>query len=188
MLYVIIIQELTGYCYISHKLFSRIITNWAKSLTNHFLRSWQVELSTWVVKIWNQPIQKRSCFWYRKICSFNLLLWGLNFVLRYLMSSVLRKFHGPGMCRNRPGIIPMLATTFLSSVYISWDDISPHFPDYFWHNLSSNKAQTVKIVIRNTLILYAIKIICIYINEQVVSIFSYNLRSDSELGRCHLSW
>ena len=26
------------------------------------LRSWQVELSTWVVKIRNQPIQKRSCF------------------------------------------------------------------------------------------------------------------------------
>ena len=63
------------------------------------------------------------------------------------------------MCRNRPGIVPMLATTFLSSVYISWDDISPHFPDDFWCNLSSNKAQTDSIVIKNTLILYAIKLI-----------------------------
>ena len=42
------------------------------------LRSWQIELSTWVVKIQNQPIQKRSCFWYRKLCAFNLLSWGLN--------------------------------------------------------------------------------------------------------------
>ena len=40
------------------------------------LRSWQVELSTWAVKIRNQPTQKRSCFWYRKLCAFNLLTWG----------------------------------------------------------------------------------------------------------------
>ena len=38
-------------------------------------------------KIRNQPIQKRSCFWYRKLCAFNLLSWGLNVVLRYLSSS-----------------------------------------------------------------------------------------------------
>ena len=30
------------------------------------------------VKIRNQPIQKRSCFWYRKLCAFNLLIWGAN--------------------------------------------------------------------------------------------------------------
>ena len=40
-----------------------------------------------VDKIRNQPIQKRSCFWYRKLCAFNLLSWGLNVVLRYLTSS-----------------------------------------------------------------------------------------------------
>ena len=51
------------------------------------LRSWQVELSTWAVKIRNQPIPKRSCFWYRKLCACNLLTWGLNVVLRYLTSS-----------------------------------------------------------------------------------------------------
>ena len=39
------------------------------------------------------------------------------------------------------GIVPMLAT-FLCSVYIYWDDILSHFPDDFWRNLSSNKAQT----------------------------------------------
>ena len=39
------------------------------------------------------------------------------------------------------GIVPMLAT-FLCSVYIYWDDILSHFPDEFWRNLSSNKAQT----------------------------------------------
>ena len=51
------------------------------------LRSWHVELSTWAVKIRNKPIQKRSCFWYRKLCACNLLTWGLNVVLRYLTSS-----------------------------------------------------------------------------------------------------
>ena len=47
-------------------------------------RGWAVNLS---VKIRNQPIQKQSCFWYRKLCAFNLLSWGLNVVLRYLTSS-----------------------------------------------------------------------------------------------------
>ena len=54
---------------------------------------------------------------------------------------MLLKFYGPGMCRNRPGIVPILAT-FLCSVYIYWDDILSHFPDDFWRNLSSNKART----------------------------------------------
>ena len=36
MLYVIIIQVLTGYCLISHQLFSRTITNRAESLRNYF--------------------------------------------------------------------------------------------------------------------------------------------------------
>ena len=34
----------------------------------------------------NQPIQKRSCFWHRKLYAWNLT-WGLNVVLRYLTSS-----------------------------------------------------------------------------------------------------
>ena len=36
MLYVIIIQELTGYCKTSHQLFNRTITNRAESLRNYF--------------------------------------------------------------------------------------------------------------------------------------------------------
>ena len=51
------------------------------------LHNWQVELSTLTVKIRNQPIQKRSCFWYRKLCAFNLLTWRLNVLLRYSISS-----------------------------------------------------------------------------------------------------
>ena len=39
------------------------------------------------------------------------------------------------------GIVPILAI-FLCSVYIYWDDILSHFPDDFWRNLCSNKAQT----------------------------------------------
>ena len=39
------------------------------------------------VKIRNQPIQKRSCFWYHKLCAFNFLTWRLNVVLGYLTSS-----------------------------------------------------------------------------------------------------
>ena len=45
------------------------------------------------------------------------------------------------MGQEYAGIVPMLAT-FLCSVYIYWDDILSHFPDDFWRNLSSNKAQT----------------------------------------------
>ena len=45
------------------------------------------ELLSWAVKFQNQPIQKRSCFWYRKVCACNLLTWGLNVVLRYFTSS-----------------------------------------------------------------------------------------------------
>ena len=38
-------------------------------------------------QIRNQPIQKRTSFWYRKLCAFSLLIWGLNVVLRYLTNS-----------------------------------------------------------------------------------------------------
>ena len=61
-----------------------------------------------------------------------------------------------------------------------------HSPNDFWRNLSSNKAQTDQIVNQKHLsMLYAIKIKCININEQVVSIFSRNLRSDPERERRH---
>ena len=45
------------------------------------------------------------------------------------------------MGQDCAGIVPMLAT-FLSSVYIYWEDILSHFHDDFWRNLSSNKAHT----------------------------------------------
>ena len=107
MLYVIIIhvQKLTGYCEISHQLFSRTITNQAESLRNYF-----AQLTGWAVKLScqnpNQPIQKRSCFWCRKLCAFNLLSWGINVVLKYSTSSdfCVALFYGPGMCRNRPDV------------------------------------------------------------------------------------
>ena len=122
------------------------------------LRSWQVELSTWVVKIRNQQIQKRSCFWYRKLCAFNVL----NVVFRYLMSSdFVLKFFGPGMCRNRPGIVPMLATTFLCSVYISV--LRRYFAPLPWRFLAQPELQQgsdrLNCNQKHFLILYAIKLI-----------------------------
>ena len=50
------------------------------------------QLTGWAVNFSCQnpkpaAIQKRSCFWYRKLCAFNPLSWGLNVVLRYLTSS-----------------------------------------------------------------------------------------------------
>ena len=74
--------------------------------------------------------------------------------------------------QNRPDV-----GNILCSVYIYWD-----FPDDFWCNLSSNKAQdSLNCNQKHFLLLYAMQINCIYINEQVASIFSCNLRSDSEL-------
>ena len=75
------------------------------------LRSWQVELSPWAVKIRNQPIQKRSCFSYCKLYACNLLTWGLNVVLRYLTSLY---FCAAKIlwASNVPGSYPMLTTSF----------------------------------------------------------------------------
>ena len=42
------------------------------------------------------------------------------------------------MCRNRPDV----ANIFMQCLHLYWDDILSHFPDDFWRNLSSNKAQT----------------------------------------------
>ena len=116
-------------------------------------------LSTWVVKIQNQQIQKRSCFWYCKLCAFNLLSWGLNVVLKYLTSSdfcvaqILWARNMPESSRfwqhfyavfiaSTETIFCPTSLTILRSVYIYWDDILSHFPDDFWRNLSSDKAQT----------------------------------------------
>ena len=175
MLYVIIIQELTGYCWISHQLFSRTITNRAESLRNYF-----AQLTGWVVKIRNQPIQKRSCFWYRKLCAFNPLSWGLNVVLRYLTSSdfcvalILWARNVPESPRNRPdvGNIFMLRRYF---VPLPWRFLTQPELQQGSDRLNCNQKHFFSVA--------CYKINCIFINEQVASIFSCNLRSDSELER-----
>ena len=144
------------------------------------LRSWQVDLSTWVVKIRNQPIQKRSCFWYRKLCAFNLLSWGLNVVLRYSTSSDfcvnLLRFYGPVMCRNRPDVSNNI---FMRCLHL----LRRYFAPLPWWFLTQPELQQgsdrLNCNQKHVLMLYAIKINCIYINEQVVSIFLFNSRSDS---------
>ena len=111
MLYVIIIQELTGHCYTSHQLFDRTITNRAESLTN-FAQStgWAINLSCQNPKPANSEAILFACFWYRKLCAFNLLSWGLNVVLRYLTSSdlcvaqILWAGNVPESSRNRPDV------------------------------------------------------------------------------------
>ena len=90
---------------------------------------------------------------------------------------MLLKFHGPGMCRNRPGIVPMLAT-FLCSAYIYWDDILSHFPEWFLTQPELQQgSDRLNCNQKHVLMWYAIKINCIYINEQVASIFSCSIRA-----------
>ena len=83
------------------------------------------------------------------------------------------------MGQECPGIVPMLAT-FLCSVYIYWD-----FVPLPWRFLTQPELQQgsdrLNCNQKHFLMLHAMRIICIYINEQVASIFSCNLRSDSEL-------
>ena len=85
-------------------------------------------------QIRNQPIQKRSCFWYRKLCAFSPLIWGLNVVLRYLTNSdfcVVEILYVPESSRNRPdvgNIIPITRSlhdcfTFCKTyhvIYLYW--------------------------------------------------------------------
>ena len=96
---------------------------------------------------------------------------------------MLLKFYGPEMCRNRPGIVPMLAT-FLCSVYIYWDDILSHFPELQQGSDRLNYNQ------KHVLMWYAIEINCTYINEQVTSIFSCSIcapiRSWSDISAQHI--
>ena len=104
-----------------------------RNFEKHFaqLTGWAVNLSC---QIWNQPIQKRSCFWYRKLCAFSLLIWGLNVVLRYLTNSdfcVAEILYVPESSRNRPdvgNIIPITRSqpdcfTFCKTyhvIYLYW--------------------------------------------------------------------
>ena len=73
-------------------------------------------------------------------------------------------------------IVPMLATFFLLRRY---------FVPLPWRFLTQPELQRgsdqLKCNQKHFLMLHAIKINCIYINEQVASIFSCNLHSDSEL-------
>ena len=76
------------------------------------------------------------------------------------------------------GIVPMLAT-FLCSVYIYWR----YFIPLPWRFLMQPELQQgsdrLNCNQKHFLMLHAIKINCIYINEWVASIFSCNLRSDT---------
>ena len=68
------------------------------------------------------------------------------------------------------GIVPMLAK-FSCSVYIYWDDILSHFPDDLTQSELQQGSDRLNCDQKQFLMLYAIKINCIYINEQVESIF-----------------
>ena len=67
-------------------------------------------------QIRNQPIQKRSCFWYRKLCAFSLFIWGLNVVSRYWTNSdfcVAEILYVPESSRNRPDVGNIILITRL---------------------------------------------------------------------------
>ena len=89
------------------------------------------------------------------------------------------KFHGPGMCRNRPDV----GNIFMQCLNL----LRRYFVPLPWRFLTQPELQQgsdrLNCNQKHILVWYAIKINCIYINEQVASIFSCNLRSDSELER-----
>ena len=95
---------------------------------------------------------------------------------------MLLKLYGPGMCRNRPGID--VGNIFMQSLNL----LRRYFVPLPWRFLTQPELQQgsdrLNCNQKRFLMWYAIKINCdIYINEQVASIFSCNLRSDSELER-----
>ena len=57
----------------------RCVTNRAETLRTH-LRSSQVELWTWVVKIRSPPTQKRPCFLDHNLCTLLFLTWEINVI------------------------------------------------------------------------------------------------------------
>ena len=81
------------------------------------------------------------------------------------------------------GIVPMLATFLCSVLHL----LRRYFVPLPWRFLTQPELQQgsdrLNCNQKHFLMWYAIKINCIYINEQVASIFSGNLRSDSELER-----
>ena len=91
---------------------------------------------------------------------------GLNVVLRYLTSS--------DFC---------VGNIFMQCLHL----LKRYFVPLPWQFLTQPELQQgsdrLNCFQKHFLMWYAIKINCIYINEQVVSIFSCNLRSDSELNR-----
>ena len=92
---------------------------------------------------------------------------------------MLLKFYGPGMSRNRPDV----GNIFMQCLHL----LRRYFVPLPWRFLTQPELQQgsdrLNCNQKHFLMLYAIKINCIYINEQVASIFSCNLRSDSELER-----
>ena len=92
---------------------------------------------------------------------------------------MLLKFHGPGMCRNRPDV----GNIFMQCLNL----LRQYFVPLPWRFLTQPELQQgsdrLNCNQKHILVWYAIKINCIYINEQVASIFSCNLRSDLELER-----
>ena len=92
---------------------------------------------------------------------------------------MLLKFYMPGMCRNRPNV----GNIFMQCLHL----LRRYFVPLPWWFLMQPELQQgsdrLNCNQKHFLILHAIKINCIYINEQVASILSCNLRSDSELER-----
>ena len=104
-----------------------------------------------------------------------MLFWDIYRVQTY----VLLKFYGPGMCRNRPDV----GNIFMRCSHL----LKRYFVPLPWRFLTQPELQQgsdrLNCNQKHFLMLHAITINCIYINEQVASIFSCNLRSDSVLER-----
>ena len=92
---------------------------------------------------------------------------------------MLLKFYGSGMCRNRPDV----GNIFWACFHL----LRRYFVPLPWRFLTQPELQQgsdrLNCNQKHFLMWYATKINCIYINEQVASIFLCNLRSDSELER-----
>ena len=90
------------------------------------------------------------------------------------------KFYGPGMCQNRPDVGNIFMQSFLHL-------LRRYFVPLPWRFLMQPELQQgsdrLNCNEKHFLMLHAIKINCIHITEQVASIFSCNLRSDTELER-----
>ena len=109
-----------------------------------------------------------------------MLFWDIQRV----QNSVLLKFYGPGICRNHPDVGNNI---FMQCLHL----LKQYFAPLPWRFLVQPELQQASDRFncnqKHFLMLYAIKMNYIHINEQVVSIFPCNLRSDSELERRHLS-